>query len=123
MALVGRKIVEIDWNKDNEGFTVQGRLVKIESVRYNHGFGLVYTVRSSKPGEVIRFKGSSRLNVLLSSADVGKEISVRYDGEDTSKKLVAGMNFPKVFTVLVDDSAPGDVNRHGVAVSERDVPF
>jgi hypothetical protein len=123
MGFIERKIVEIDWSQEDEGLTVQGRLLKIESVRYRDGIGLVYTVRGTKSAEVIRFKGSSRLNLFLSPADIGKDIAVRYDGEDKSKSVQAGWNYPKAFTVMVDDATPEtNTNQHNVAVSDDDIP-
>ena len=122
MGLIERKIVEIDWSQENEGLTVQGRLLKIESVRYRSGIGLVYTLRGTRSGEVIRFKGSNRLNLSLSPADIGKDIAVRYDGEDKSKPVQPGWSYPKMFTVMVDDAA-SETNQHNVAVRHDDIPF
>ena len=105
MAFIERKVIEIEWNAENKGKEVMGRLMSREIVKYQDGPGLVYTVKGSKPGEVIRFRGATRLNQLLHDADIGKVIVVRYNGEDTSKSMKVGMNPPKDFTVGVDEDS------------------
>ena len=103
MAFIERKVVEIDWS--TKGEEVMGRLVSVETVQYKDGPGLVYTVKGSKPGEVIRFRGATRLNQRLHKSDIGKVIVVRYNGEDTSKETKIGMNPPKDFVVAVDEDS------------------
>lgn len=105
MGFTERKVIEVEWNAENKGKEVLGRLILIETVKYQDGPGLVYTVKGSKPGEVVRFRGATRLNQLLHKGDIGKVIIVRYNGEDTSKSVKAGMNPPKDFTVGVDEDS------------------
>ena len=67
MAFTERVVVEVDWTDENKGTEIVGRrLVSIEVVKYKDGPGLVYTLKTGTPGEVIRFKGASRLNQRLS---------------------------------------------------------
>lgn len=105
MAFTERKVVEVDWNAENKGKEVMGRLVSVETIQYNDGPGLVYTVKGSKAGEVIRFRGATRLNQRLHKSDIGKVIAVRYNGEDKTKETKPGMNPPKDFIVLVDEES------------------
>lgn len=105
MAFTERKVVEIEWNAENKGKEVMGRLIAVETVQYKDGPGLVYTVKGSKAGEVIRFKGATRLNQRLHRQDIGKVVVVRYNGEDQTKETKIGMNFPKDFTVAVDEES------------------
>jgi hypothetical protein len=105
MAFTERKVIEIDWSTENKGMEVMGRLVSVETVQYKDGPGLVYTVKGSKPGEVIRFRGATRLNQRLHKTDIGKVINVRYNGEDKTKETKPGLNPPKDFIVLVDEES------------------
>jgi hypothetical protein len=106
MAFIERKVIEIDWSKENEGLEIMGRLVAIETLQYRDGPGLVYVLDSEKrKGEVIRFRGATRLNQRIHKNDIGKVIIVRYKGEDKSKEVPPGMNFPKDFTVGVDEDS------------------
>ena len=119
MAFTERKVIEIEWNDDNKGIEFVGRLVAVEVVQYKDGPGLVFTVNSLKtPGEVFRFRGATRLNTKLHKGDVGKVISVRYKGEDKSKEVSPGMNYPKDFTVAVDENSANPAT-----ITDLDVPF
>jgi hypothetical protein len=117
MAFTERKVIEIDWSKENKGMEVQGRLVSVETIQYTDGPGLVYTVKGSKPGEVIRFRGATRLNQRLHKSDIGKVIAVRYNGEDKTKEMKPGMNPPKDFIVMVDE---GSINPD--VITDDDLP-
>lgn len=125
MAFTERVVVEVDWTDENKGTEIVGRLVSIEVVKYKDGPGLVYTLKTGTPGEVIRFKGASRLNQRLNAHDVGKLIAVRYNGTDTSRQMSVGMSFPKDFTVGVDEESnkPAQPNAAGVAITDDDIPF
>lgn len=106
MGFTQRVVVEVDWIPENKGMEVVGRLIRIETIQYKDGPGLVYVLDSEKTkGEVIRFRGATRLNQMLHRADIGKLIAVRYNGEDKSKELPPGMNYPKDFTVGVDEES------------------
>ena len=105
MALTERKAVEIEWTDENKGREIIGRLVDYEIVQYKDGPGIVLVVQSEKAGEVFRLRGAKRLIMLLHKSDVGKRVSVRYDGEDKSKEISAGWNFPKNFTVKVEEDS------------------
>lgn len=118
MAFTERVVVEIEWNKENEKKEVMGRLVAVEVVQYKDGPGIVYTVMGNRAGEVIRFKGATRLNQKLHRSDVGKVIAVRYNGEDKSKEVKIGMNFPKDFTVGVDEESADPA-----VITDYDIPF
>jgi hypothetical protein len=117
MAFTERQVIEIDWSKENKGMEVQGRLVSVETIQYTDGPGLVYTVKGSKPGEVIRFRGATRLNQRLHKSDIGKVIVVRYNGEDKTKEMKPGMNPPKDFIVMVDE---GSINPD--VITDDDLP-
>jgi hypothetical protein len=119
IAFTERKVIEIEWNNDNKGVEFVGRLVAVEVVQYKDGPGHVFTINSEKtPGEVFRFRGSTRLNAKLHKSDVGKVISVRYNGEDKSKEVSPGMNYPKDFTVAVDEDSA-----YPATITDLDVPF
>jgi hypothetical protein len=119
MAFVERRVTYVEWNEDNKGFEIVGRLESVEEVAYRDGPGLVFTISSlTTRGEVIRFRGASRLNMQLHKSDVGKLISVTYNGEDKTKEVSAGMNFPKNFTVKVDDDSVDSRN-----IASADVSF
>ena len=105
MAFIERKVFEIEWNAESKGREIMGRLLSIEKVQYQDGPGLVYTVKGQKPGEVLRFRGATRLNQRLDPSDIGKVINVRYNGEDKTKDMKPGMNPPKDFIVLVDEAS------------------
>ncbi len=118
MAMIERKVVEVEWNAENKGREVLGRLVSVEVVQYKDGPGLVYSVSGNKTGEIIRFKGATRLNHLLHKSDIGKVITVRYNGEDQSREVKVGMNYPKSFSVGVDEDS---VNPN--VITDADLPF
>jgi hypothetical protein len=119
MAFTERKVIEIEWNNDNKGTEIVGRLLDVEVVQYKDGPGLVFTLNSEKArGEIIRFRGATRLNTKLHKSDVGKVISVRYNGEDKSKGVSPGMNYPKDFTVAVDEDSANPAT-----ITDLDVPF
>jgi hypothetical protein len=119
MAFIERKVIDIEWNKDNEGVEFVGRLVAVEVVQYKDGPGLVFTLIDEKtPGQIIRFRGATRLNARLHKSDVGKVIRVRYNGEDKTKELSPGMNYPKDFTVAVDEDSANPAT-----ITDLDVPF
>ena len=87
MAFTERKVTDFEWNDDNKGIEVVGRLIAVEEVHYKDGPGHVYTLNSEKTrGEIIRFRGATRLNAKLHKTDEGKVVSVRYNGEDKSKR-------------------------------------
>jgi len=116
MAFVERVVTEIEWNAENKGREVTGVLVSVETVQYIDGPGIIYTVKGAKPGEVIRFKGATRLNQRIHKTDVGKKIAIRYNGEDKSKEMKPGMNAPKDFIVLVDEAPESK------AITDDDLP-
>lgn len=106
MAFIKREVIEIDWSNENKGQEVVGRLISIEVVNYKEGPGYVYTLNNeSKKGEVIRFRGATRLNMRLHKSDIGKVVAIRYNGEDKSKEMPQGMSYPKDFVVLVDEDS------------------
>ena len=108
MAFVERKITFIEWTEDNVGREIVGFLESVEMVAYNSGPpGLVYTLISlMTPGEVFQFRGATRLNAQLHKRDIGKLISVMYNGEDRSKERSKDkQNYPKSFTVKVDEDS------------------
>jgi hypothetical protein len=41
MAFTERKVIEIEWNNDNKGTEIAGRLLDVEVVQYKDGPGLV----------------------------------------------------------------------------------
>jgi hypothetical protein len=105
MAFIERKVFEIEWNVENKGREIMGRLISIETVQYPDGPGLVYTVMGQKPGEVLRFRGATRLNQRLHGSDIGKVVLIRYNGEDKTKDMKPGMTPPKDFIVAVDEAS------------------
>jgi hypothetical protein len=117
MAFTERKVIEIEWTE--KGIEVAGRLVAIEVVQYKDGPGIVYTLNSEKTkGEIIRFRGATRLNMRLHKSDIGKVVIVRYNGEDKSKEVSQGMNYPKDFFVGVDEASADPK-----MITDLDVPF
>jgi hypothetical protein len=119
MAFTERVIVEIEWNDESKGKDIVGRLLGIEIIKYKDGAGRVYVLDSErKGGEVIRFRGATRLDFRIHRSDVGKVICVRYNGEDKSKEVAPGMNYPKDFSVGVDEDSVDPQ-----AITDLDVPF
>jgi hypothetical protein len=118
MAMVQREVIEIEWNEAQKGKEILGRLVSVEVVQYKDGPGLVYTMKGKNLGEVLRFKGATRLNQRLHKSDVGKVVIVRYNGADESKQMGVGMSFPKDFTVGVDEDSANPAT-----ITDEDVPF
>lgn len=119
MAFTERKVIEIEWNDDKKGIEIVGRLASVETVQYKDGPGLVFTIIDEKtPGQIIRFRRATRLNIKLHKSDVGKVISVRYKGEDKSKEVNPGMNYPKDFTVAVDEDSVNPAT-----ITDGNVPF
>ena len=120
MAFTERKVVEIEWNNDNKGIEFMGRLVAVEEVRYKDGPGLSFYDQRREDARVksFRFRGATRLNAKLHKSDVGKLVSVRYNGEDKSKEVSPGMNYPKDFTVSVDEDSANPAT-----ITDLDVPF
>lgn len=125
MAYTERIVVEVDWTDENVGMEVMGRLVSIEKVQYKDGPGMVYAVKSNTSGEVIRFRGVTRLNQKLSLQDIGKLVAIKYKGEDKSRQMPAGMSYPKDFFVAVDENSnkPVEPNQHGVKITDEDIGF
>jgi hypothetical protein len=118
MGFIERVVVDVEFTSDTKGITVMGRLLNIEVVKYKDGPGLVYTMMGPHLGEVLRFKGATRLNQKLHRTDVGKLVSVRYEGEDQSKPLGLGMSYPKKFVVAVDDESIDPAT-----ITDDDIPF
>jgi hypothetical protein len=118
MAMIERNVIEIEWNAEQKGKELKGRLVNVEVVKYKDGNGLVFTMMGSKPGEVLRFKGATRLNQRLNAGDVGKVVIVRYNGEDETKTVSVGMSYPKDFSVAVDEESTNPAT-----ITDDDIPF
>ena len=81
------------WKPENEGDSVEGRLVEIRDGKY----GAVYDVEKSD-GTLITVSTSAVLANRIRKNDVGKEVRIVFDGQQASK--LKGKNPTNLFKVF-----------------------
>ena len=109
-----RLLHEVKWEKP--GDVVLGRLLRVAKVQYSDGPGMKYLVREGN-GRLISFPGTTRINMLLTSDDLGKLIEVRFDGTD-SREPKPGFSPTKIFRVSVDEES-----KDPAVITDEDIPF
>jgi hypothetical protein len=122
MALVERQLEEIVWEKP--GTKILGHLIRAQKVKYSDGSGIVYLMRKAKSGVVFQFKGTTKLNNLIHSGDMGKLMEITFVGTD-GRETRAGMSPAKMFRVAVDDEDKIAVTDQfaDAGITDDDIPF
>jgi hypothetical protein len=115
MALKERVLTEIKWDKP--GTVVLGRLLRVNKVKYDDGPGLKYLVRDSN-GKLVTFAGTTQINMLLTSDDLGKLLEVCFVGADSTREPRPGYSAAKVFRVSVDEES-----KDPATITDEDIPF
>ena len=116
-----RELTEISWEKP--GTKVTGHLLRIQKVRYSDNVGIKYLVRSDA-GKLITFKGAAKLDVFLTTADIGRLIEVTFIGNDVSREPKPGMSPAKLFRVAVDEESEKIAADFDEAtITDADIPF
>ena len=118
--LTERKLEVIAW--DTPGTIVEGRLLKMDKVKYDDGVGVKYVVRA-RDGKIHAFRGATQLDMCLHVGDVGKIIEITYQGTDATKEVRPGFNAPKLFIVRVDDSSLPPAAGGDQGITDDDIPF
>lgn len=121
MALVERRLNEVEWNKP--GTKVQGHLIAIRRRKFKDGTGITYLVKG-RDNVVALCKGATKLNNLLHASDMGKEVEIVYEGEDATRDVRPGMNAAKLFRVSVDEDSKLSKDELGeLGITDEDIPF
>lgn len=115
-----------------EGEVVDGVLLKIEpniEIREKGKDGKEtgrvsratrYTMENTE-GELVCFLGTYQIDTRLHRGDIGKYVSIRYEGTDPS--VNRNGNPMKLFRVFTAEIPGAETNAHGLAVTDNDIPF
>lgn len=124
MALVERKLEILDWKE--KGMVVSGFLTRAVVVSFKDGGRSMQYMVDRGYGAFAAFKGATRLDMMLSTRDLGKWVQITYQGEDETREMQEGRSRPKLFKVAVDDERKIEVQKHldgDPGISDADIPF